>query len=166
VDAASKIVIPGGEEEALGSRAEDGTVIMDRWLAKEFSKYTVQATRRAKSRIKALIRKFRQGRVLDLQAKIVIVVDDGIATGDTMEAVVTWMMLKEPAQQPKKIIIAVPVSSPGSVQKFERHVDRFITLATPEHFWAVSQFYFNFDQVSDEEVVELLSQKVTASASL
>jgi predicted phosphoribosyltransferase len=73
-------------------------------------------------------------------------------------------MLKEPAARPKKIIIAVPVCSPGSAQKFEGIVDRFICLATPEHFWAVSQFYFNFAQVSDEEVVALLSQRSTASS--
>jgi predicted phosphoribosyltransferase len=166
VVAARKIGFPGCEEAAIGAMAEDGTVIMDRWMAREFSKYTVQASRRARRRIKALIHKFRQDRVLNLQAKIVIIVDDGIATGETMEAVVTWLMLKEPAEQPKKIIIAVPVCAPGIAQKFEKTANRFICLVTPEHFWAVSQFYFNFEQVSDEEVVELLSQRVPASFPL
>lgn len=164
VVAARKIGFPGCEEAAIGAMAEDGTIIMDRWMAKEFSKYTVQATRRARRRIKALIHKFRQDRVLDLQGKIAIIVDDGIATGDTMEAVVTWLMLKEPIERPKKMIIAVPVCAPGMSQKFEKTTNRFICLATPEQFWAVSQFYFNFDQVSDEEVVELLAQKATASS--
>jgi predicted phosphoribosyltransferase len=166
VVAARKIGFPGCEEAAIGAMAEDGTIIMDRWMAKEFSQYTVQATRRARRRIKALIHKFRQDRALDLRAKIVIIVDDGIATGDTMEVVMTWLMLKEPAERPGKIIIAVPVCAPGVAQKFEKIASRFICLATPEQFWAVSQFYFNFDQVSDEEVVELLSQRTTVSSPL
>jgi predicted phosphoribosyltransferase len=163
---AKKIGLPGHEEAAIGAMAEDGTVILDHWMTHEFGSYIDQTTKQARNRIEALIHKFRQGRMLDLRAKVVIIVDDGIATGETMKAVVTWIMLKEPAQRPKKTLIAVPVCSPRVAREFAKMVDKFICLATPEIFWAVSQFYWDFDQVNDEEVIELLRQSNTAPLPL
>jgi predicted phosphoribosyltransferase len=160
---AKKIGFPGQEEAAIGAMAEDGTLVLDPWTRQEFSEYIVQATKEARSRIEALIHKFRQGRVLDLHAKIIIIVDDGIATGETMRAVVTWMTLREPDQRPKKTLIAVPVCSPRTAKQFKKTVDKFICLISPDFFWAISQFYLNFRQVSDEEVVELLRQSTVVS---
>jgi predicted phosphoribosyltransferase len=163
---AKKIGLPGHEEAAIGAMAEDGTLVLDPWMRQEFSNYINQATEQARNRIESLIRKFRQERALDLHAKVVIIVDDGIATGETMKSVITWLVSKEPAQRPKKIIVAVPVASSRVVKEFEKIIDKFICLATPKQFWAVSQVYWEFDQVSDEEVVELLHQSSAAPLPL
>jgi len=155
---ARKIGFPGHEEAAIGAMAEDGAVVLDQGLIHEFAKYITQAIEQTRNQIKTLIQKFRQGRALDLQATVVIIVDDGIATGETMKAVISWLTSQAPARRPRMIIIAVPVASSWVAQELEGRVDHFICLDTPKTFWAVSQFYWNFDQVSDEEVVALLGQ--------
>lgn len=159
---ARKIGFPGHQEAAIGAMAEDGTLILEHWMMHEFSQYINQAMEQAKNRIETLIHKFRQGRALELHHKVIIVVDDGIATGETMKAVLAWIANKAPGQQPRQTLLAVPVCSPRAAQEFRKMVDKFICLATPEYFWAVSQFYWDFDQVSDEEVIELLKQGTTS----
>jgi predicted phosphoribosyltransferase len=159
---ARKIGFPGHEEAAIGAMAEEGTFVSEQWMIHEFSQYLDQAMQQAQSRIEALIRKFRQGRALDLHAKVVVIVDDGIATGETMKAIMAWITMQAPTRRPKQTLIAVPVCSPRVAQEFQKMVDKFICLATPEFFWAVSQFYWDFDQVSDEEVAKLLQQNTTA----
>ena len=89
----------------------------------------------------------------DLKNKTVIIVDDGIATGSTILATVDSIK----KSKPKEIIIAVPVSSLFAESKLSKVVDEFICLITPENFMGVGQFYDNFSQVSDEEVIQLLS---------
>jgi predicted phosphoribosyltransferase len=89
----------------------------------------------------------------DLKNKTVIIVDDGIATGNTLMALVETIK----KNQPKKIIIAVTVSHPSAVKKLSNLVDEFICLQTPEDFMGVGQFYQRFQQISDQEVIELLN---------
>jgi putative phosphoribosyl transferase len=93
---------------------------------------------------------------LNLKDKLVIIVDDGIATGQTLLATVE--LVKE--QQPKKVVIAVPVAPPQAIDKFEPMVDELICLMAPPEFFAVGQFYREFLQVSDEEVIELMQNQV------
>lgn len=88
---------------------------------------------------------------LDLFEKTVIVVDDGIATGISDKAVI----LSLPQLDPKKIVLAVPVCPPDAANKF-REVDEFICPFKPPDFYAVGAHYENFDQVNDEEVINLL----------
>lgn len=163
-----KIGFPGHKELAIGAMAEDGLVVLNRELSK-YSRseddYLTQEQRRLKAKIEAYIQKFRQGRPLDIHDKTVIVVDDGIATGETMKAAVLWLTSQEEPQRPKKVIVAVPVCSPRTAIEFEELVDRFISLSTPEHFWAVGQFYWNFDPVYDHEVVKYLSPDQELSSS-
>jgi putative phosphoribosyl transferase len=164
---AQKIGFPGHHEEAgIGAMAEDGTVVLNQWITQEFSRYITQALEQTRKQVEALIHKFRQGRPLDLHSKVVIIVDDGIATGETVKAIITWITTKALAQRPKKVLIAVPVASPRVAKEFEKLVDKFICLATPKHFGAVSQFYWDFDQLSDEEVVALLGQSTPVPLSL
>lgn len=93
---------------------------------------------------------------LDLNNKTVIVVDDGIATGvSTMAAIASIKLMK-----PKKIILAVPVCPSDSVRKFEQQVDEFICLNARADFYAVGQYYDNFDQTTDEEVIDLLQKSI------
>ncbi len=96
---------------------------------------------------------FRQGRAAPyLENKIVILIDDGLATGLTMKAAI----LEVKKQKAKTVIVAVPVAPPDTVSEIFKMVDKIIFLDTPEPFFALGQFYQDFPQVSDEEVVKIL----------
>jgi predicted phosphoribosyltransferase len=88
----------------------------------------------------------------DAAGRIAIVVDDGLATGATMIAALHAVRAKKPA----RLICAVPVAAPDSLEKVRPYADEVVCLATPREFHAVSQFYDAFPQVPDEEVVKLL----------
>ena len=94
----------------------------------------------------------------ELKDKILIIVDDGIATGNTI--ISTIEMLHE--EQPKKIVVAIPVSSKSALHKLKttNYIDEVVCLSTPLNFRAVGQFYKEFDQVDEAEVKNLLN-KVT-----
>jgi predicted phosphoribosyltransferase len=167
--AVKKLGCPGQKELAIGAMAEEGLMILNkqitRWDQPEGDDYLTEEIARVKSQLEAYIQNFRQGRGLDLQSKIVIIVDDGIATGETMKAALIWMLSRAPNQHPKKVVVAVPVCSPRAVREFTKLADKFIYLAAPEQFWAVGQFYWVFDQVSDEEVKAYLSKNMASSSS-
>ncbi|RMF91157.1 MAG: phosphoribosyltransferase [Nitrospinota bacterium] len=90
---------------------------------------------------------------LDPAGRIVIVVDDGVATGATMIAALRAVR----ARQPARLIAAMAVAPPDTVDRLAREADEVVCLETPIHFYAVGQFFEDFSQVSDEEVVTLLS---------
>lgn len=90
---------------------------------------------------------------LDLSGKTVIIVDDGLATGVTAGAAV--LAVKQ--MIPEKIILAVPVSPQDTANKFREEVDEFICLSEPPDFFAVGQYYCDFEQVTDKEVISLLT---------
>ena len=90
----------------------------------------------------------------NLNNKVVIIVDDGIATGHTL--MMTVEMVKK--QHPAKIVIAVPVGPPSMMRYFEERVDEVVYLMAPQGFYAVGQFYEEFREVSDEEVAESLKE--------
>ena len=89
---------------------------------------------------------------IDPAGRIVIVVDDGLATGATMISALHALRAKNPA----KLIAAVPVSPPDTLRKVEKLADETVCLEVPEYFMAVGQFYSDFPQVEDEEVIALL----------
>ena len=91
---------------------------------------------------------------IDPAGRIVIVLDDGLATGATM--ISALHALKE--KGPKKLICAVPVSPPDTLEKVARYADEVVCLEAPEWFQAVGQFYMDFPQVEDEEVIAILRQ--------
>ena len=98
---------------------------------------------------------YRKGRErIDVHGKIAIVVDDGIATGASIRVVIE--ALKE--EKPKKIIIAVPVIPKDTLNQLRNIVDDIIVLDAPEEFYAVGEFYENFSQTTDEEVILLLQK--------
>lgn len=161
VVAVKKIGFPGREELAIGAMAEDGATVLNQGFLRLSSledDYLEQKMDTVKAQIEGYIQKFRHGRALDVAAKTVIVVDDGIATGETMKAVVTWLHSRTPAQRPKQVVVAAPVCSPSAARAFKKLVNKFICLAVPDQFWAVGQFYWDFDQVTDEEVEAYLTK--------
>ena len=91
---------------------------------------------------------------LDPKDRIVIVIDDGLATGATMIAALHALR----AKQPQKLICAIPVAPPETLSKVASYADEIICLESPESFFSVGQFYRSFPQVSDEEVIELLKK--------
>ncbi len=92
---------------------------------------------------------------IDPTGRIVIVVDDGLATGSTMIAALHALR----AKHPHKLVCAVPVAPPDTLDKVTPYADEMLCLHAPEMFYAVGQFYQSFPQVSDDEVVALLQEK-------
>jgi putative phosphoribosyl transferase len=151
-----KIGHPMNPEFAIGAITETGEGIFDQqqkslvdpeWLKKEVEKEKKEAIRRLKT--------YRGDQPkLELKDKIVIIIDDGIATGLTMKAAIK--MVKE--KQPQKIVVAVPVSASDSLAEIKTLVDEVVCLYVPMMFNAIGTFYDDFGQTSDEEVVELMGK--------
>ncbi len=155
-----KIGAPFNEEFAIGAVTEDGYILMNPTITEDLA-YRMGITReyierKAKEELKEIERRKRlylQGREIPITNRDVILVDDGIATGLTVKAAI--LSLKR--QKPNRIILAVPVMPADKVSEFQELVDDLIALYTPEYFSAVGQFYYDFSQTSDEEVIKALS---------
>ena len=151
-----KIGAPGNPEFAIGAITEDGQgifhedVIASLSVSKNFLKKAIQEKKeQAQQRLKL----YRSGRPpLDVNGKIVLLVDDGVATGATMEAAIKSLR----SLSAQKIVVVVPVGPPDSMAKLESIADEVVCLATPQSFYAVGQFYEEFGQTSDEEVISLM----------
>ena len=101
------------------------------------------------------IETYRRGRpAADARERTAIIIDDGIATGATVQAGILGVRRTEP----RRIILAVPVAAPDAVERLEAHVDEVVCLHAPEDFMAVGLFYQSFTQTSDEEVMQLLDR--------
>ena len=150
-----KIGHPLHKEFAIGAVTLKSLVLSD--AAKEVSKsYVEEETKRIRTLLTNRYQDYYGDKPpLKLKDKILIIVDDGIATGNTI--ISTIEMLHE--EQPKKIVVAIPVSSQSALQKLKKtpFIDKVICLSTPVNFRAVGQFYKNFDQVDDAEVKNLLN---------
>lgn len=157
-----KIGAPGNPELAIGAvgpstGSGQGPVRIIDWdLAGRVGAdkdYLESKIENLKLEIKEREGKFRAGKkTLEVAGKTVILTDDGIATGATIEAGIAWLK----SQKVKKIILAVPVAPPEVVEKLRPLVDEFVCLDQPEFFAAVGQFYQEFPQVSDETVIKIL----------
>ncbi len=153
-----KIGAPHNPELAIGAVASDGTLILDEKLANRLGvsqEYIDAESDRQKTEIERRITEYR-GEIPapELDDKIVILVDDGVATGATTLATIRAIR----SQQPSQLILAVPVGPRDTIDSLKREVDQLFCLHAPEIFWAVGAFYNVFDQTSDEEVKALLER--------
>ncbi len=115
--------------------------------------YIESETERVRARLMEMQQKFMQHKQPEpLKDRVVIVVDDGIATGNTMLASVKILR----KQQPSAIIVAAPVASWSAVEKLNPEVDKLVLLDVPEEFIGVGRFYDDFSQLTDNEVIEYL----------
>ncbi|MCS6976249.1 MAG: phosphoribosyltransferase [Gemmatales bacterium] len=151
-----KLRAPGQPELAIGAISEDGQIYLNHH-AEEFMEgledYLAEERRHQLAEIERRKKLFRSVRPqARVTGRTVIVTDDGIATGSTMIAALQAIR----THQPRELIVAVPVASPDRLAEVRRWCDEAICLLTPELFWAVGQFYEDFRQVEDEEVVDLL----------
>lgn len=158
VIAVKKIGYPGQGELAVGAMAEDGTLVLRPELMIGCNEYIEQAIPLVLAQLEAMIQAYRQGRPLNPGGKTIILVDDGVATGETMKAAISWLSDGEPPHRPEKILVAVPVCSPQAARDLLQLADQLVCLAVPQMFWAVGQFYWNFDPVSEEAVQAYLAQ--------
>ncbi|MFP4532767.1 MAG: phosphoribosyltransferase [Desulfobacterales bacterium] len=149
-----KLPFPDNPESGFGAIAEDGSsVVFDRFAQTVPETERQQIYEAQQNEIKSRIRTLRKGRPLPpLKGRTVILIDDGIAMGSTMQASVAMCR----NQKAQKIIVAAPVSSPRTKTEFQSLADDVVILTTPEFFQAVAQVYENWYDVSDEEVLELL----------
>ena len=153
---ARKLRTPGYEELAMGSVSEDGKVFLNQDVVRDVgvAESYIQMEKAVQlAEIKRRSDMFRQVRPkVPLNGRIVIVVDDGVATGATTQAAL-WSVRTE---QPEKLICAVPVGPEDTLKKLAKGVDEMLCLRAPPYFSAVGQFYQQFYAVEDEEVLRIL----------
>ncbi|HEY9221291.1 MAG TPA: phosphoribosyltransferase family protein [Lutibacter sp.] len=151
-----KIGHPFNKEYAIGAVTLKNSILSD--AALEVSQvYIHDETEQIRKLLKQRHESYYGDRKpMDLKDKIVILVDDGIATGNTMISCIQLIEM----QKPSKIIVALPVAPPSAFKKIKEmeEVDEAICLSTPINFQAVGQFYEEFNQVDDKEVIELLKK--------
>jgi predicted phosphoribosyltransferase len=151
-----KLGFPGQEEFAMGAIASGGVRVMSEpegaWPVSERQLEAIVA--REQAELTRREQRYRTGRPpLEMADRVLILVDDGLATGATMSAAVKAAR----AANPKRIVVAVPVASVEAVQIVGALADDVVCTYTPAHFRAVGLWYQDFGQTSDEEVEALLS---------
>ena len=156
-----KLRHPNQPEYAVGAIAEDGQVVLNEhevaglprdWLEREQREQLREAKRRRMAYL-------GNQEPLPVRGKTAILVDDGIATGYTMKAAVLAIRRLQPA----RVIVAAPVAPPEVAARFADIADELVVPYTPEGFYAIGQFYAEFDQVEDRDVVAIMHGRSEAA---
>ena len=153
-----KLGAPGNPELAIGAVAEDDTIFINDRIAPgtdELDPYIVTERNRQQAEIerrRSMIREVRPK--VPFEGRCVIIVDDGIATGSTMEAAL-WSARNE---RPSRLIAALPVAPVESLRRLTADADLVLCVRAPDFFSAVGQFYEQFPQVEDRSVLEMLKE--------
>jgi putative phosphoribosyl transferase len=161
-----KIGAPSNPEYAIGAIAETGNAQLNEEEIRLYgipSRYIDDEIQRQRLEIERRVGLYRNGhKISSIRGEVVILVDDGIATGFTMFAAIRALK----AHRPQKIVLAVPLAPMDVIDRMRAEVDEVVCLASPEPFMAVGIWYENFEQTTDEEVrnyMELARQRVGGS---
>lgn len=151
-----KLGHPANPEYAFGAIAEDGSIYLNAFAEQELSQETIDSAIEAqKDEIKRRIQILRKGRPLpELKDKVVILVDDGIATGATLYAAIQLCQNQKAA----KIVVAAPISGREKKNELLDLVDEVVILETPDYYHAVSQGYESFYNLTDEEALSFVER--------
>jgi putative phosphoribosyl transferase len=153
-----KLGVPGHEELAMGAIASGDVRVLNKPVVEDLgiSEEAIETeTRKEQEELKRRELLYRGKRPpLDVSNRTVVLVDDGIATGSTIKAAIA--ALKK--QKAGRIVVAVPVAPASTIDELKTEVDEVICVSTPEFFYAISLWYDEFPQTSDEEVRELLKE--------
>ena len=158
-----KIGAPGNPELAIGAVAPGIRVldprmvgalgVTDRYLEREIAEQEAEIERRQRA--------YRGGRPPQpVEGRVAIVVDDGVATGSTAVAALRWAR----ARAAERVVLAVPVAPPQSLERLRADADEVVVLETPQPFLAVGEWYRDFDQTTDEQVVSALARSAGSRA--
>jgi putative phosphoribosyl transferase len=159
-----KLGVPAHRELAMGAIASGGVRVLN---ADVISWYRVPeaaieaVAREEQAELERREREYRVGHpAAELDGRIVVLIDDGLATGSTMKAAVEAVRARAPA----RIVVAVPVGSPDTCREFAGLADEVVCARAPDHFAAVGEWYLDFSQTTDSEVRDLLRQASRGAA--
>lgn len=153
-----KLGVPYNEELAMGALALGGTIVLDQGLiqslgiSRDMVDDVIYRETRELNRRNDLYR--GGGEFPDVQGKIILLIDDGIATGSTIKAALKALKKNNPS----KIVVAVPVAPSSVYEDLYGMADEIVCLITPDFFYAVGQAYVSFPQTTDEEVQKILGK--------
>lgn len=154
-----KLGVPGYEELAMGAIASGGVRVLNDSVIRELRISDEQMERVASEEFRELKRResaYRGDRPLPLiDGKTVILIDDGLATGSTMRAAIKALRRHDPAA----IVVAVPVGAHETCQALKNEADQVVCINQSRDLGAISQWYANFDQTTDDEVIDLLNRE-------
>ena len=160
-----KLGVPGHAELAMGAIASGGVRVVNQDMVRSLRISPQQldaVTRAEEGELQRQERLYRGGRPPpDVSGRTVILVDDGLATGATMQAAVAALR----SAGPKEVVVAVPVAPPETCAELAAEADRVVCALTPEPFYAVGAWYRDFSQTSDDEVRELLRRNQAVRAA-
>lgn len=160
-----KLGVPGQKEMAMGAIVSGGVHVLNDDIVKGHHLSEVAIEKVAAKEQRELERRKRLYRddrpAPEISDRIVILVDDGLATGATMRAAVRALRQQHPAQR----IVAVPIAAPETCREFESEADKVVCAETPGRFFSVGPWYEDFSQTTDEEVCDLLKQAVNRQTS-
>ena len=160
-----KLGVPGQEELAMGAIASGGVRVINEDVAQMLRIPEEMIDEVATKEIEELERRERLYRGdrpgLDARGRVAILIDDGLATGSTMRAAAAAVR----GQQPMRIVVAAPVAAASTCAELRNEVDEVVCAETPEPFYAISLWYRDFTQTTDDEVRELLARGARSVAA-
>lgn len=156
-----KLGAPGQAELAMGAIAPNGVMVLNKEVLRSLNvsrQALLQVANSEKQELDRRVRVYRGDRPAPLiRDRVIILVDDGIATSSTLRAAITVIQ----RQQPKRVVVATPIAPSSICESLERIVQQVVCLSTPEPLYSIGMWYDDFSQTSDEEVCRLLQQAST-----